>query len=135
VAREKDREKGRERDRGWKDGAGEQGFNSPFAQLGRLKEGLPAGAPPAAPSPPAAPKGPARAVVRLERKGRGGKEVTVVEGLGLPAAELEAWLKALKGALGCGGAVEEGALVLQGDQRERLPGLLEGRGVRKVSVG
>jgi translation initiation factor 1 len=80
-------------------------------------------------------KGPARAVVRMERKGRGGKEVTVVEHLALPKAEREVWLKALKGALGCGGVVEEESLVLQGDQRERLPALLEARGVRRVTVG
>src|SRR2546425_8423832 len=70
-----------------------------------------------------APKGPARAVVRLERKGRGGKEVTVVEQLGLPAAALRDWLKGLKAALGCGGAVEDDALVLQGDHRDRVRAL------------
>jgi translation initiation factor 1 len=74
-------------------------------------------------------------VVRMERKGRGGKEVTVVEQLGLPPPEREVWLKALKGTLGCGGAVEEESLVLQGDHRERLPALLEARGVRRVIVG
>jgi len=74
-------------------------------------------------------------VVRLERKGRGGKEVTVVEQLGLPAAALRDWLKALKDALGCGGAVEGDALVLQGDQRSRVRTLLEERGVRRVTVG
>jgi translation initiation factor 1 len=110
-------------------------FHNPFAALGGLKrEELPPGP---APKPVKAeePKGPARAVVRMERKGRGGKEVTVVEQLGLPAAELEKWLKALKGGLGCGGTVEDDTLVLQGDQRERLPSLLEARGVRRVTVG
>jgi translation initiation factor 1 len=112
-------------------------FHNPFAALGLKREELPAGP---APAPvkaeePQGPKGPARAVVRMERKGRGGKEVTVVEQLGLPAAELEKWLKALKGGLGCGGTVEEDTLVLQGDQRERLPSLLEARGVRRVTVG
>ena len=106
-------------------------FHNPFGILrGKLGD-LPRG-----PAPKASePKGPARAVVRMERKGRGGKEVTVVEQLGLRPAEMEAWLKALKGALGCGGAVEEGAIVLQGDQRKRLPTILEARGVRKVTVG
>ena len=74
-------------------------------------------------------------MVRLTRKGRGGKEVTVVEQLGLAPAEAEAWLKVLKGALGCGGSVEGEALVLQGDQRERLPALLTARGVRRVTLG
>ncbi|NOJ96311.1 translation initiation factor [Corallococcus sp. CA049B] len=110
-------------------------FNNPFAALSAQREALPVGPPPPPPREKPEPKGPARAVVRMERKGRGGKEVTVVEQLGLPAAQLDTWLKALKNGLGCGGVVEEDALVLQGDQRERLPALLEARGVRKVTVG
>ena len=81
------------------------------------------------------PKGPARAVVRMERKGRGGKEVTVVEQLGLRPKDLGTWLKALKNSLGCGGVVEGETLILQGDQRKRLPALLEERGVRRVISG
>jgi translation initiation factor 1 len=107
-------------------------FNNPFAVLGEKLESLPTGP---APAPPPGGKGPARAVVRMERKGRGGKEVTAVEQLGLPARELVHWLKDLKAALGCGGAVEGDALVLQGDHRKRLPELLAARGVRKISVG
>jgi translation initiation factor 1 len=112
-------------------------FHNPFAALAAKREELPSGPAPAPASPKEAkePKGPARAVVRMERKGRGGKEVTVVEQLGLRAAELETWLKALKNGLGCGGTVEDDTLVLQGDQRERLPALLTARGVRKVTVG
>ncbi len=110
-------------------------FHNPFASLAAQREQLPAGPPPPAPVKAEPAKGPARAVVRMERKGRGGKEVTVVEQLGLPVAERDTWLKALKGALGCGGSVEEDTLVLQGDQRERLPALLEARGVRRVTVG
>jgi translation initiation factor 1 len=74
-------------------------------------------------------------VVRLERKGRGGKEATVVEKLELSPAERERWIKELKQALGCGGAIEGEALVLQGDLRERLKPLLERRGVRRVTLG
>jgi len=81
------------------------------------------------------PGGPVRAVVRMERAGRGGKEATVVEQLGLSPAELEVWLKALKAALGCGGSVEGDSLMLQGDHRKRLPDVLKSRGVRKVIVG
>ncbi|WP_242346233.1 translation initiation factor [Anaeromyxobacter terrae] len=116
---------------------------APFnAALARLKERLPEGwsppaeaepAPEASAAPPA--KGPARAVVRLERKGRGGKEATVVEKLALAPAALSAWADELKRALGCGGAVEEDAIVLQGDQRERARRWLEAKGVRKVILG
>jgi translation initiation factor 1 len=108
---------------------------SPFSALAALREALPPGpAPPASP-PAAAPKGPAKAVVRLERKGRGGKDATIVAQLGLPRSELEAWLKALKSQLGCGGAVEDDAIVLQGDLRKRVGPLLQARGVRKVVGG
>jgi translation initiation factor 1 len=109
----------------------EKPFNNPFGALKDRITDLPRG-----PEPRTAErKGPARAVVRLERKGRGGKEVTVVEQLGLRRAELEEWLKALKSGLGCGGSLDGDAIVLQGDQRKRLPELLEQRGVRRVTVG
>ena len=110
--------------------------DSPFAGLAALRGALPdapTSAPPTTVRP--APKGPAKAVVRLERKGRGGKDATIIAQLGLPPAELEVWLKALKGQLGCGGAVEGDELVLQGDLRKRVGPLLEARGVRKVVVG
>jgi translation initiation factor 1 len=116
----------------------------PFnAALARLKERLPEGwSPPAdaGAAPEAVPaahavKGPARAVVRLERKGRGGKEATVVEKLALSPEALRAWVDELKRALGCGGAVEGDTIALQGDQRERARRWLEAKGVRKVTIG
>jgi len=111
-------------------------FHDPFA---KLRERLPSGwSPPPAAEPArdrAAPEpAPARAVVRIERKGRGGKEATVVEKLGLAPDALARWLDEAKRALGCGGGIEDGALVLQGDQRERMARWLEARGVRKVTV-
>jgi translation initiation factor 1 len=85
-------------------------------------------------TPPAAGKGPARAVVRMERKGRGGKEVTIIDKLELAPAAREQWLKALKQSLGTGGVLEGEDLVLQGDHRDRAAAWLEARGVRKVTV-
>ncbi|MBK9032631.1 MAG: translation initiation factor [Myxococcales bacterium] len=113
------------------------GKNDPgFGALAGLRDLLPsAPAAPAAPTAPAAvAKGPARAVVRLERKGRGGKEATIVEKLGLAPDELARWCKELKSALGCGGVVEGDAIVLQGDLRSRLEAVLIRRGVRKVTI-
>jgi translation initiation factor 1 len=113
-------------------------FNSPFAKLAGLKPDVPAAPPPpSAPPPPkpAAKPPPARAVVRIERKGRGGKEATVIEKLGLPPRELAAWADALKRSLGCGGAVEGDAIAVQGDQRERVRKWLEAKGVAKVIAG
>lgn len=108
-------------------------FHNPFGALAGLREGLPQGKAPVEPKKD--PKVPARAVVRLERAGRRGKEVTLIEHLELATAEREVWLKQLKSALGCGGAVEDEALVLQGDLRERAAAWLEKRGVKKVTVG
>ena len=119
-------------------------FHNPFGALAGLgSPGAPA-APIAAPAAPAAvrtPGAPARArpvpraVVRMERAGRGGKDVTVVEQLAISPLERERWLRALKSALGCGGNLEGDALVFQGDHRKRLPALLTARGVKKVIVG
>jgi translation initiation factor 1 len=118
-------------------------FHNPFASLDKLSGIAPASgdtnAGPVNPKireseNPKIPKGPARAVVRMQRSGRGGKEVTVVEHLELPVRDREAWTKELKAALGCGGNVEDDAIVLQGDQRKRLPPLLAARGVRKIVV-
>ena len=109
--------------------------SNPFAGLEALRGSLPAGPVQAAPAPDARPRGPARAVVRMERKGRGGKEVTVVDKLGLGPAALEAWCRDLKQALGCGGSVDGELIVLQGDLRARVPAVLTARGVAKVTVG
>lgn len=109
-------------------------FHNPFGDLKARLPNLPQGQTPAVASEPA-PTAPGRAVVRYERKGRGGREVTVVEQLALDAVELSAWLKELKKTLGCGGVVEGDALVFQGDQRDRLEPLLRKRGVTRISVG
>lgn len=107
--------------------------NNPFAKLASLRDELPPGeAPVTREAPPAA--GPARAVVRIERKGRGGKEATIVEKLALSPPELERWTRELKQALGTGGSVDGDTIVLQGDVRARIEPLLRARGVRKVTI-
>jgi len=108
--------------------------DNPFARLAALRKDLPPGpAPKALPAPEK--KGPARAVVRMERKGRGGKEVTVIEQLALQPKELNRWLQLLKKSLGCGGVTEGASIVLQGDQRDRASAALEKLCVRKIIIG
>ena len=67
--------------------------------------------------------GPVR--VACETKGRGGKAVTVVRGLPLDATALAALGKRLRTACGTGGAVKEGQLELQGDQRDKVVAWLQ----------
>jgi translation initiation factor 1 len=65
---------------------------------------------------------PARIVakLRMEKKGRGGKTVTVVDGLPRNLAFLKNLSQDLKRACGTGGAVQDGAVELQGDLRDRV---------------
>ena len=66
--------------------------------------------------------------LRLEKKGRGGKSVTVVANLPRNAAFLAALAAELKRACGTGGTAVDGAVEIQGDQRDRLRPLLVARG-------
>ena len=89
--------------------------------------------PPELPRNPAAPfaiQGTQAVHVRLERKGRKGKTVSIVTGVKSPDVGRRALLKHLKGKLGCGGAVKGAEIEIQGDQRERLVALLNGLGYR-----
>ena len=68
-------------------------------------------------APPALP---ARVRVGREVAGRGGKGVSVISGLPLAAADLEALASRLKRLCGAGGAVRDGAIEIQGEHRDRL---------------
>jgi len=70
--------------------------------------------------------------VRLQKKGRGGKKVTRIEGVTFDGEAGRAPTKALGKALGCRAFLEDGALLVQGDQRQRLVKYLEAQGVKRV---
>jgi translation initiation factor 1 len=76
-------------------------------------------------------------VVRVGRssKGRGGKTVTLVTGVQLPPDELRDLAKDLKRHCGTGGAVKDDVIEIQGDQRDSLVPLLEGRGFKVKRSG
>ncbi|MCC5790390.1 MAG: translation initiation factor [Opitutales bacterium] len=70
-------------------------------------------------------------VLRREKKGRGGKTVTVLEAPDHSIGpRLEALLQVLKKSLGRGGQREGRSLVLQGEPDERLRELVENEGFR-----
>jgi translation initiation factor 1 len=66
--------------------------------------------------------------LRLEKKGRAGKTVTVVAGLPRNAAFLDALASELKRACGTGGSAREETVEIQGDHRERLRAHLAAKG-------
>jgi len=75
-------------------------------------------------------------IVRVSRetKGRGGKAVTVVTGLGLDAMALAKLAQQLKAACGSGGTVKDGAIEVQGDHCDKVIALLkaQGRNVKRA---
>ncbi|MSO82447.1 MAG: stress response translation initiation inhibitor YciH [Acidobacteria bacterium] len=73
---------------------------------------------------------PARIVakLRMEKKGRGGKMVTVVYGLPRNDAFLKDLSHELKTVCGTGGAVADGTVELQGDLRDRVRVFLTKKG-------
>ena len=94
------------------------------------------------PEPPArtgsassAPPQRADGIVRVSRtsSGRRGKTVTLVTGL--PAADVAAVGRELKRLCGSGGAVKDGVVEIQGDQRTRVIAHLEGRYRVKAAGG
>ena len=72
---------------------------------------------------------PGDGVVRVSRqsKGRGGKTVTLVKGVPLPALALAQLGKDLRSACGAGGTVKDGVIEVQGDHVATLLQALAGR--------
>jgi translation initiation factor 1 len=68
------------------------------------------------------------AKLRLEKKGRGGKTVSVVFGLPRNESFLKELCQELKRACGTGGTVVEDTVELQGDLRDRIRACLSKRG-------
>lgn len=66
--------------------------------------------------------------LRIEKAGRKGKTVTVVDGLPRNQDFLKATSKELKKLCGSGGTVVENRVEIQGDHRERLRELLRAKG-------
>lgn len=74
------------------------------------------------------------AILRVEKQGRGGKTVTVIDGLPKVNVFLKDLTKRLKNACGSGGTFsmegKEGIIEIQGDKRELIRTLLEKEGIK-----
>lgn len=74
------------------------------------------------------------AIFRLEKNARGGKIVTVVDGLPKIEAYLKDLSKELKTKCGVGGTYsvsgKEGLIEIQGDKREQIKKIFEQKGIK-----
>jgi translation initiation factor 1 len=85
----------------------------------------------------APPRQPNDGIVRISRdkKGRGGKVVTIVSGLPGTDADRDAVAKALKKLCGAGGARKDDMVEVQGDQRAKIAEYLSSQGYRVKLAG
>ncbi|QLO42546.1 stress response translation initiation inhibitor YciH [Citrobacter freundii] len=76
-------------------------------------------------------------IVRIQRQtsGRKGKGVCLITGIDLDDLELTKLAAELKKKCGCGGAVKEGAIEIQGDKRDLIKSLLEAKGLKVKLAG
>lgn len=116
---------------------------NPFAKLAALRSELPPGdAKPTAVQTPVEASDPVaallarRVVVRREKKGRGGKTVTVVQFPdGGDEAAMEALAKELRKALGTAAQREESTVAVSGDIVDRVADWLGRRGAARIVKG
>lgn len=69
-----------------------------------------------------------RLIVRIDRRQRAGKQVTLIEGFVGAKENLEALAKTLKVKCGVGGSAKDGEITIQGDLRDKVVALLQGMG-------
>ncbi|MFA0812871.1 stress response translation initiation inhibitor YciH [Microbulbifer epialgicus] len=76
-------------------------------------------------------------IVRIQRetKGRKGKGVTCVRGIMGTEGELKLLLAELKKRCGCGGALKDGVIEIQGDKRSEIKSLLESKNYKVKLAG
>jgi translation initiation factor 1 len=73
--------------------------------------------------------------VMLDKKQRGGKKVTLVTGFVGSQDDLNYLGKLLKTSCGVGGTVKDGEIIIQGDFRERVLGILQQKGYKAKQAG
>ena len=77
--------------------------------------------------------GPCR--MRLEKKGRGGKTVTIIYDIPMTLEEAQKLRQTLQAQLGCGGTFKNDTIELRGDLREKVQKYFQSKGMKLVSSG
>lgn len=74
------------------------------------------------------PKNQQKLRISMEKKGRGGKTVTLIKGFIGSEEDLKDLSKLLKTKCGVGGSAKEGEIIIQGDFKQRIIELLKAEG-------
>ena len=69
-----------------------------------------------------------RLIVGIDRRNRGGKQVTLISGFVGKADDLRELGRTLKTRLGVGGSAKDGEITIQGDFRDKVVSILQGLG-------
>ncbi|MEN8136964.1 MAG: translation initiation factor [Bacteroidota bacterium] len=74
-------------------------------------------------------------IAKIEKKGRGGKTVTIIEGFEGSEEDLKNLGKELKNKIGTGGSVKDGEIIMQGDVRNKVVEILQKDGYKVKKSG